>query len=81
MNANKVIHEVLGFNWSHSWPDYTDPDHYCVLLDWLLEGDKARLFGIYTYYQGKQFIDYPFGSTRQEQVNLIAEAIEAGVFK
>jgi hypothetical protein len=57
--------------------DYTTPTHYCELMDWMRYGDRWDGFRCWYKFCIEQFLE----SNRQEQVNLIAEAITEGVLK
>ena len=65
---------------SYDRPDYTGPVNYCALMDWMREDDRGEALCDYDYFVfgcTHDWIELPI----QEQVNLIAEAIEAGVLK
>ncbi len=72
------------FTCTEDYPDYTDPIHYCALMDWMrgkwwaLEGHLkcAAVIDRSKPYDLRRFFD----RDRQYQVGLIGEAIEAGVF-
>ena len=56
-------------------PDYTDPVHYCALMDWMREGNNAdHLDDFRVFMRVSDWLKL----SRQEQINLIAEAIETG---
>ena len=57
-------------------PDYTQPEHYCRLMDWMRE-DRNRVIQINRVFSADNF----FRLTRQQQVSLIAQAIREGVLK
>lgn len=65
--------------------DYTDPVHYCALMVWMRGGDRITDLEKWACCGGSDaiFIDFEnwMHLPRQEQVSLIAEAIEAGVLK
>ena len=67
-------------------PDYTAPVQYCALMAWmrvevgLLERQRLLIFIEYRELKGMEAVHF-FGLPVGEQVNLIAEAIEAGALK
>ena len=80
---------TCGAKWPHlngpAYPDYTSPTHYCALMDWMR--DIERIMDLEKWAcqgdAGVMYIDFEnwMHSTRQEQVNLVAEAISEGVLK
>jgi hypothetical protein len=65
----------------HRIPDYTDPVHYCALMDWMRDGGRWSKFTAW-YKKTRGLKLYIFLELQPKtQVNLIAEAIEAGVLK
>jgi hypothetical protein len=66
----------------HAEPDYTDPVHYCELMDWMREESLHAAFGLWLKSTKDISMSYHWlGLPRQEKVNLIAQAIEEGVLK
>lgn len=73
------------------WPEhenlnknYSDPIHYCALMDWMR--GPGRSLALQEYCDENVLteptdIDEWLGCDRQEQINLIAEAAEAGALK
>lgn len=65
-------------------PDYTDPVHYCALMDWMREKvgrhDRQRLL-LFVQYMESRGVEAVrvWGQSIEVQVTLITEAIEAGV--
>ncbi len=70
------------FHRSHPRVDYAGPVHYCDLMDWMREGDRAQSLDRFIFNE-EDYADIQewLVLTRQEQVNLIAEAIEAEILK
>ena len=99
MNANKVITEAMGKPLTYPRrktpvkiefislpiPDYTDPVHYCALMDWMRGYFNCQLrwqrLEMWLMDKKSMTIVSFLKAKTQEQVNLIAEAIEAGVLK
>lgn len=84
MNANKVIHEAIGFKGLQlhrdlvpTYPCYNDSAPYCELMEWMKKEDRWGKFREWFQFCIEDFLNAP----RLEQVNLIAEAIKAGVLK
>jgi hypothetical protein len=69
---------------SSAFPDYAEPVHYCALMDWMRERYRSQKLQTYCLDNEEDEpvdIEEWFLLTRQEQITLIAEAIEAGVLK
>ena len=98
MTDNQVIHEAMGGEWHDEeffcecgdpWcykikqnPDYTKPEHYCRLIDWMRENILHPAFGLWLKSTHDISMSYHWlALSRQEQVSLIAEAIREGVLK
>jgi hypothetical protein len=69
-------------NESHDKPDYTAPNSYCELMDWMREDTRPEQFCMwlderYTFLTNITMAYELIGMSRQEQVTLIAEWIES----
>lgn len=64
-------------------PDYTTPTHYCELMDWMRSANADLVQAFCKRNQNNEPVTIAewLKLSRQEQVNLIAEAITEAVLK